>query len=104
MRTYYTYDGAGRKTAEIDADGSMTEFVYDDANRVIATVRYATAVSATNLALFITTTNPVAGTVTTTYPVAGTVPPTAMTRRARKSEWSRMLAPATMRWGNFTST
>lgn len=50
VRTHHLYDRVGRKVADIDADGSLVEYKYDLANRLIATVRYATKVSSTNLA------------------------------------------------------
>jgi len=50
VRNHHLYDRVGRKVADIDADGSLIEYKYDLANRLIATVRYATKVSSTNLA------------------------------------------------------
>ncbi|MFT7724448.1 MAG: hypothetical protein QM788_16730 [Roseateles sp.] len=37
----YKYDAAGRKVGEIDADGAITEHVYDAAGQVVQTIRYA---------------------------------------------------------------
>ncbi|MBW8891082.1 MAG: hypothetical protein JF617_02535, partial [Burkholderiales bacterium] len=45
--TNYKYDVAGRKIGEIDAAGSVTEYVYDAAGQVTKTIQYAT--SAKNL-------------------------------------------------------
>lgn len=42
--SYFLYDHAGRKTADIDAYGNITEYKYDADDRIIATVRYATTV------------------------------------------------------------
>ncbi|WP_431256724.1 LysM peptidoglycan-binding domain-containing protein [Roseateles chitinivorans] len=44
-KTRFKYDAAGRKVAEIDPSGSVTEFIYDNAGRVARTIGYATAVS-----------------------------------------------------------
>ncbi|HYM35046.1 MAG TPA: hypothetical protein VET48_06580, partial [Steroidobacteraceae bacterium] len=50
VRTFNVYDEAGRKTGEVDGDGTLTEFVYNAASEVIKTIRYATAVDTTKLA------------------------------------------------------
>jgi YD repeat-containing protein len=50
VKSYFVYDQAGRKVGEVDGDGSLTEYIYDAADRVIASVRYATAVSSANIA------------------------------------------------------
>jgi YD repeat-containing protein len=42
--SYFLYDHAGRKTADIGAYGNITEYKYDADDRIIATVRYATTV------------------------------------------------------------
>jgi YD repeat-containing protein len=40
--TYCYYDNMGRKVGEVDAEGYLSEYVYDKASRVIDTIRYAT--------------------------------------------------------------
>jgi YD repeat-containing protein len=46
-KSYFLYDHAGRKTADIDQDGNIVEYRYDAGNRLSATIRYASAVSST---------------------------------------------------------
>lgn len=48
-RTHHLYDRVGRKVADIDADGSLAEYKYDLNDRLIATVRYATRLTPTQL-------------------------------------------------------
>ena len=50
VRTYYFYDRTGRKIGEVDGDGSVTEYKYDAADRLIATVAFANALSAGQIA------------------------------------------------------
>jgi len=50
VRTYSLYDRVGRKTADIDADGSLTEYGYDSHDRLVKTVRYATRLTAGEMA------------------------------------------------------
>ncbi len=50
VRTHVLYDAASRKVAEIDADGSLTEFFYDANNLVTRTLRYANKLSSAALA------------------------------------------------------
>ncbi|MFT3736037.1 MAG: hypothetical protein QM776_13595 [Rhodocyclaceae bacterium] len=50
VKSYVLYDDAGRKVADIEGDGSLIEYLYNANNQVIRTIRYATAVSAANLA------------------------------------------------------
>jgi YD repeat-containing protein len=50
VTTHILYDEAGRKVADIDGDGSLTEYRYDANGNVTRTIRYATAVTAANLA------------------------------------------------------
>ena len=40
-RNYMMYDSAGRKIADIDADGSVTEYRYDGNDNLTSTTRYA---------------------------------------------------------------
>jgi YD repeat-containing protein len=49
------YDEAGRKIAEIDGTGSLTEYRYNADNQLTRTIRYANAVTAANLASLIGT-------------------------------------------------
>ncbi|MBO9713324.1 LysM peptidoglycan-binding domain-containing protein [Sphingomonas sp.] len=48
-KSYTLYDKAGRRTADIDSYGYVTEYRYDADNRVAATVRWTNAISAANL-------------------------------------------------------
>lgn len=73
VKTYFVYDKQNRLTAQIDGDGSMTEYKYDGADRRIATVTYATAVSAAALTTL--------GTVTTNTEVAAIRPAVNWTDR-----------------------
>ena len=50
VTTHVLYDEAGRKIADIDGDGSLTEYRYDAAGNLTRTIRYATPVSAASLA------------------------------------------------------
>lgn len=60
VAAYSLYESSGRKSADIAANGQLTEYFYDAAGRVIQTVAYANALSATALAA-ITSTTAVAG-------------------------------------------
>jgi YD repeat-containing protein len=44
-RQWMLYDTAGRKTADIDSDGSLTEYLYDGSGRLGKTVAYTNRVS-----------------------------------------------------------
>ena len=44
-RNWLLYDEAGRKVADIDGNGSLTEYVYDNNHKIIQTIRYASAVT-----------------------------------------------------------
>jgi YD repeat-containing protein len=50
VRSYFLYDRDGRKIADIDASGSVVEHAYNGNGQVIATTRYATAMTAAQLA------------------------------------------------------
>ncbi|WP_066807580.1 pre-toxin TG domain-containing protein [Sphingomonas asaccharolytica] len=47
--SYMIYDNAGRKVGDVDHYGQLTEYKYDASNRIIATIRYATALTSTQL-------------------------------------------------------
>lgn len=49
VRSWNLYDEAGRKVADIDGDGSLTEYIYNANNQVTHTIAYATAVNTTLL-------------------------------------------------------
>jgi YD repeat-containing protein len=49
-KSHYLYDALGRKVADIAADGAIVEYGYDAASRLIKTIRYATKLSAGQLA------------------------------------------------------
>jgi YD repeat-containing protein len=44
LRTFWLYDEAGRKVAQIEANGVLTEYVYNPNNQVTKTTRYGTTV------------------------------------------------------------
>lgn len=44
QRSWSIYDDAGRKVADVDANGSLTEYGYDGAGRMVYSRAYATAV------------------------------------------------------------
>jgi YD repeat-containing protein len=50
ISTHVLYDDAGRKIADIDGTGSLTEYRYDANNNLTKTIQYAVAVSAASLA------------------------------------------------------
>ncbi len=52
-KTYFLYDNVGRKVADIAADGQITEYKYDAGNRLVATIRYATLLTSTQLATLV---------------------------------------------------
>jgi len=59
VRKWILYDLAGRKEAEVDGNGTMTEYTYDGSDRLTYVVTYATAV---NTALLVDATGlPVTG-------------------------------------------
>ncbi|MFC4293404.1 hypothetical protein ACFOWX_13350, partial [Sphingorhabdus arenilitoris] len=47
--SYYLYDAAGRKTADISHSGDVVEYRYDNANRIIGQVAYNGRLNATQL-------------------------------------------------------
>ena len=49
VRQWMLYDDAGRKVADIDANGSLVEYVYDKNNQVTQRIAYATAVNTSAL-------------------------------------------------------
>lgn len=49
QRQFWLYDAAGRQVASIDSTGALTESIYNDANQLIKTVRYATRVKVDSL-------------------------------------------------------
>lgn len=49
VRNWVLYDEAGRKIADIDSDGSVTEYLYNKNNQVTRTIAYATVVSTASL-------------------------------------------------------
>ena len=48
VNSHSLYDAAGRKVADIDGTGSVTEYIYNATNQIVSTIRYSTAA---NLAL-----------------------------------------------------
>jgi YD repeat-containing protein len=49
VRTFCFYDDAGRKIGYVAGDGALTEYVYNRANQVVKTIRYATLLSGTTM-------------------------------------------------------
>ncbi|MDX2164524.1 MAG: hypothetical protein SFW07_03800 [Gammaproteobacteria bacterium] len=49
-QSYTFFDKSGRKAYEVDADNYVAQYFYDNLNRRIATIQYATQLSAANLA------------------------------------------------------
>jgi YD repeat-containing protein len=49
VRTFVLYDAQGRRAGDVDGDGSLTEYRYDIADRLVQTLQYATAVDASKL-------------------------------------------------------
>jgi YD repeat-containing protein len=47
-KDYVFYDATGRSVGHMDRLGNLTEYKYDAANRLVATIQYATAISAPN--------------------------------------------------------
>ncbi|PKB13885.1 LysM peptidoglycan-binding domain-containing protein [Janthinobacterium sp. 64] len=50
LRSYVLYDEAGRKAADIAADGALTQYQYDANNQLIRTLRYAQVVNGASMA------------------------------------------------------
>jgi len=53
VRRFSLYDALDRKVAEVDGDGSLTEYVYDDAHRLIKTIRYAALLNSAAMATLV---------------------------------------------------
>jgi YD repeat-containing protein len=49
VRNWMLYDEAGRKVADIDGNGSLTEYLYNKNNQLTQTIAYATAVNVASL-------------------------------------------------------
>ena len=49
LYSWFLYDEAGRKVADIDANGKLTEYVYNADNQLTETIGYATRVDVTKL-------------------------------------------------------
>ena len=52
-RNHMMYDSVGRKIADIDADGSVTEYRYDGSDNLTSTTRYANRLTSGQLAAMI---------------------------------------------------
>jgi YD repeat-containing protein len=48
-KSYTLYDAANRKVGEIDAEGALTEYIYNGNNQVVRSVQYATKVDPAKL-------------------------------------------------------
>lgn len=51
VHAWMLYDAAGRKVADIDGNGSLLEYLYNQDNQLSGTIAYANAVDAAHLAL-----------------------------------------------------
>jgi YD repeat-containing protein len=72
-KDYVFYDASGRSVGHMDRLGNMTEYKYDAANRLVATIEYATAISAPNrTSLFDVSGNPTNIAFATVRPAANT--------------------------------
>jgi YD repeat-containing protein len=49
QRQHTFWNAEGQKIAEVDGDGTLTEYVYDNDNRVVKSIRYATLVNTSTL-------------------------------------------------------
>lgn len=74
------YDDAGRKIADIDADGSLIEYVYDASNLLVKTVRYSDALTPGQLSSLIVSGAPADVSLDT---LKAGLPTTAQTGRGR---------------------
>lgn len=73
QRSHILYDRVGRKVADIDADGSLVEYRYDLADRLVSTTRYATWLTAAQVAsLTDTAGNPTNAELSSLRPAANT--------------------------------
>ncbi|MBU6267876.1 MAG: hypothetical protein KGN34_10070, partial [Sphingomonadales bacterium] len=52
VRRYSLYDGRSREVADVDADGSVIEYRYDAANRLVATIARANLLDAATVASY----------------------------------------------------
>ncbi|HEV7610153.1 MAG TPA: DUF6531 domain-containing protein [Steroidobacteraceae bacterium] len=50
VRQFFFYDAAGRNAARVDADGTVTESVYDARDKLVESITYAVRLSGTRLA------------------------------------------------------
>ncbi|MEO6936655.1 MAG: LysM peptidoglycan-binding domain-containing protein [Collimonas sp.] len=50
VRSFILYDAAGRKAADVDGNGSVTEYVYNKDNQLTQTIAYGNTVDVTQLA------------------------------------------------------
>ena len=71
LKSHVLYDTDGRKAAEIDANGTMTEYAYNGNDQLISTTTYANALSAAALASLVDAAgNPAKVTVASLRPAA----------------------------------
>lgn len=70
-RNFTFFDNAGRKVGDIDRNGFLTEYRYDAADRLVATISYANALSGTAIAsLFDGSGNPTTATLASVHPAS----------------------------------
>lgn len=80
VRKHQLFDSDGRKIADIDADGSLTEYVYDRLNQLVKVVRYSDAVPAATLSSLVVSGAPANVSLAT---IKASLPTTPETGRAR---------------------
>ena len=69
-KSYVLYDEAARKVADIEADGSLTEYIYNANNQVERTIAYGTLLTTTALASLVSGSAPANVALSSLRPVA----------------------------------
>jgi YD repeat-containing protein len=73
LKTYFVYDKAGRKVADISDDGSVVEYAYDKNDNLVSSVRRQNRLTSTQLASLVDASgNPTMVDPNTLHPSAGT--------------------------------
>jgi YD repeat-containing protein len=71
VKTYFLYDNAGRKVADIRANGSIVEYRYNTNNLLVATIQYKGVLTSAQLASLVDASgNPAAVTLASLLPAA----------------------------------
>ncbi len=74
QRAYQLYDEAGRRIAQVDSDGTLTELIYNRASQLIKTIQYADRLSTTAMATLVSGGNPANVTLTSLRDSLASVP------------------------------